>query len=54
MLDLTAKNYYNFQSNKNFFEKLIKIKYNVSSRNNKSLLPNIKFKSSDNFKRIKI
>ena len=54
MSDLTAKNYYNFQSNKNFFEKLIKKKYKVSSGNNKSLLPNINFKSSGVFKKIKI
>ena len=54
MSDLTAKNYYNFQSNKIFFEKLMKKKYKVSSRNNKSLLPNINFKSSGDFQKIKI
>ena len=54
MSDLTAKNYNNFQSNKNIFKKLIKTKYKVTSRNSKSLLPNINFKSSGDFKKIKI
>ena len=54
MSDLTSKNYNNFQSNKNFFEKLIKKKFKVSSRNNKSLLPNINFKFSGDLKKIKI
>lgn len=54
MSDFTAKNYYNFQSNKKFFEKLKKNHYKVSSRNDKSLLPNINFKSSGDFKKIKI
>ena len=40
MGDLTAKNYYNFESNNKFFQK-IKEKNNKTSRNQKIVLPNI-------------
>ena len=42
MSDLTAKNYYNFESNNKLFKKIKENNYNRTSRsNNKILLPNI-------------
>ena len=41
MSDLTAKNYYNFESNNKLFKKIKDKSYNRTSRNNKILLPNI-------------
>ena len=47
MTDLTAKNYYNFESNNKFFKKIKQNNNNKESRNIKTILPNIIAKNTN-------